>query len=137
MPGTLLYDYGESIRFGASAASEDEKDLSKVYVDLHLFELFTQGFFGELQNELTQAEIEYAPFAAKLMTYENGLRFLTDYLDGDVYFKTHYPQHNLDRARTQFKLVADMENKMNVMKEVVSKNAKTGARCKVRSSCNI
>ncbi len=125
MPGSLLYDYGDSIRFGASSAAEDEKDLSKVFMQENLFELFTKGFFEEVGNIAVKAEIEYAPFAAKLMTYETGVRFLTDYLDGDIYFKTHFPEHNLDRARAQFKLVLDMEKKMDYMKGVISEYAKT------------
>jgi hypothetical protein len=121
MPGLALYDYGDSIRFGASTAAEDEKDLSKVSMDLNLFELFTKGFLEEAGKSLTQMEIEYLPFGAKIMTFECGLRFLTDYLNGDTYFKIHREGHNLDRCRTQFKLVADMEEKMEQMKTIVRK----------------
>ncbi len=121
MPGLSLYDYGDSIRFGANPAAEDEKDLSKVYMELGLFEIFTKGFLEEAAESLTETEIEYLPFAAKIMTFECGLRFLTDYLNGDTYFKIHREGHNLDRCRTQFKLVADMEVKMDQMKEIVSK----------------
>ena len=121
MPGSLLYDFGDSIRFGASTATEDEKDLSKVLCNLELFNAFTKGFLEEMGSSITQKEIELLPFSAKLMTYECGIRFLTDYLNGDTYFKIHRPEHNLDRCRTQFKLVADIENKMEQMKEIVDK----------------
>ncbi|MCK9478280.1 MAG: aminoglycoside phosphotransferase family protein [Firmicutes bacterium] len=126
MPGSLLYDFGDSIRFGASNALEDERDLSKVYMDNRLYEAFVKGFFGEVGKEMTEAEVEHAPFSAKLMTYECGMRFLTDYLNGDVYFKIHRPKHNLDRARAQFKLVSDMEKKMDYMREAVMGYVKTG-----------
>lgn len=121
MPGSLLYDFGDALRFGASTGSEDEKDLEKIWFDLNLFEVFTKGFLEELGDSITKKEIELLPFSAILMTYECGIRFLGDYLNGDVYFKTDYPEHNLDRARTQLKLVYDMENKMDEMKEIVRK----------------
>ncbi len=121
MPGLVHYDFGDSIRFGASTAAEDEKDLSKVEMDLTLFEAYTKGFLHACGDKLTEKEIEYLPFSAKLITYECGIRFLTDYLNGDIYFKTHYEGQNLDRCRTQFKLVADMEKKMPQMKEIVKK----------------
>ena len=121
MPGLSLYDFGDSIRFGASTAPEDEKDLSKVWMDLNLYENFTKGFLQEAGDSFTKTELEYLPFSAKLMTYECGIRFLTDYLQGDTYFKIHRPEHNLDRTRTQFKLVADMETKLDEMKKIVEK----------------
>lgn len=121
MPSTLLYDFGDAIRFGASTAEEDEKDLSKVWVDLNLFEVFAKGFIEELKDDITPLETAYLPFSAKIMTLECGIRFLTDYLDGDVYFKIHRDGHNLDRARTQFKLVEDMENKMKDMSDIIKK----------------
>ena len=124
MPGSLLYDYGDSIRFGASSGPEDEKDLDKIYCDLDLFDAFTKGFLEELGDSITKKEIELLPFSAKLMTYECGIRFLADYLNGDTYFKIHYPEQNLDRARTQFKLVYDMEKKHGQMKEIVEKYIK-------------
>ena len=120
MPGSLLYDFGDSIRFGASSAVEDETDLDKVYCDLELFAAFTKGFLEEVGKNMTMKEIELLAFSAKLMTYECGIRFLTDYLSGDTYFRIHKPSHNLDRARNQFKLVADMESKMNKMNECVT-----------------
>ena len=121
MPGSMLYDYGDSIRFGASTAAEDETNLSKVWMDLELFEQYTKGYIEELKESFTPKEIELLAFSAKLMTLECGVRFLTDHLDGDNYFRIHRPNHNLDRARTQFKLVADMEEKMNKMNDIVQK----------------
>lgn len=118
MPGSSLYDFGDAIRFGASTAAEDEKDLSKVSMDLNLYEKYVRGYLSTAGKSLTAKEIEYLPFSAKLLTFECGMRFLTDYLDGDVYFGTSYPEHNLDRCRTQFKLVADMEQKFDAMKKI-------------------
>ncbi len=121
MPGLSHYDFGDSIRFGASTGAEDEKDLSKVELDLSLFEAFTMGYLEGCAGSLTDLEIEMLPMGAKLMTYECGIRFLADFLDGDVYFKIHRDGHNLDRARTQFKLVADMEKKWGEMAEIVER----------------
>ena len=104
MPGLSHYDFGDSIRFGASTGEEDEKDLSKIEMDLSLYEIFTKGYLEGCGGRLTDKEIEMLPMGAKLMTYECGIRFLADYLEGDVYFKIHRDGHNLDRARTQFKL---------------------------------
>jgi hypothetical protein len=118
MPGLALYDYGDSIRFGANTGAEDEKDLSKISCDLTLFSLYTKGYIEGCDGSLTQKEIELMPMGAKLMTLECGIRFLTDYLEGDHYFKIHRPEHNLDRARTQFALVADMEKKWEQMEEI-------------------
>ncbi len=120
MPGLSLYDFGDSIRFGASTASEDEKDLSKVSMSLELFKAYTLGYLTTAGESLTAKEIEYLPFSSKLMTLECGMRFLGDYINGDTYFKTAYPEHNLDRCHTQFVLVADMERKMDEMKKTVS-----------------
>ena len=124
MPGLSLYDFGDSIRFGASTASEDEKDLSKVSMSLDLFRTYTLGYLTTAGESLTAKEIEYLPFSAKLMTLECGMRFLGDYINGDVYFKTAYPEHNLDRCHTQFVLVADMERKMDEMKKIVAECCK-------------
>lgn len=121
MPGLSHYDFGDSIRFGASTGAEDEKDLSKIELDLSLFEAFTMGFLEGCGGSLSDLEIETLPMGAKLMTYECGIRFLADFLDGDVYFKIHRDGHNLDRARTQFKLVADMEKKWGEMAAIVEK----------------
>ena len=121
MPGSVLYDFGDSIRFGASSAAEDEKDLSKVFMDLNLFEEYTKGFLLEARESLNRHEIELLPIGAIMMTFECGMRFLTDYLDGDKYFTVHYDGQNLDRARTQIKLVSDMETKLNQMNEIIQK----------------
>ena len=119
MPGLAVNDFGDSIRFGASTAAEDEKDLSKVSCSMELFEIYVKGFLQGCAGSLTPTEVELLPMGAKVMTYECGMRFLTDYLQGDHYFKIHREEHNLDRARTQFKLVEDMEAKWDIMKEIV------------------
>ena len=124
MPGLSINDFGDSIRFGANHAKEDEKDLSKVNFDIDLYEVYTRGFLEGAQGSLTPAELEYLPWGARLMTLECGIRFLTDYLDGDHYFRIHRPEHNLDRCRTQFKLVRDMEEQFDAMAAVVAKYAK-------------
>ena len=121
MPGLSLYDFGDSIRTGASTGAEDEPDLSRVELDLSLFETFTEGFIKGCAGSLTPLEISLLPMGAKLMTYESGLRFLTDFLSGDTYFKIHRENHNLDRTRTQFKLVADMEKKWDEMAAAVNR----------------
>jgi Ser/Thr protein kinase RdoA (MazF antagonist) len=121
MPGLAMYDFGDSIRFGASTGEEDEKDLSKVSCSMELFEAYTKGFIEGCDGKLTDREIELLPMGAKVITYECGMRFLTDYLQNDVYFKTSRKDHNLDRARTQFKLVSDMEKKWNQMQSIVKK----------------
>ena len=121
MPGLSHYDFGDSIRFGASTGAEDEQDLTRVELDLNLFEAFTRGYLEGCDGSLTEKEIEMLPMGAKLMTYECGIRFLADFLSGDVYFKIHRENHNLDRARTQFKLVADMEAKWDQMTAIVNK----------------
>lgn len=118
MPGLSLYDFGDSIRFGAASAAEDEQDLSRVELRLDRFQTYTEGFLASCPG-LTDTERDLLPMGAKLMTLECGVRFLTDYLDGDHYFATHRPGQNLDRARTQFKLVADMETKWQQMHEIV------------------
>ncbi len=109
MPGFSVNDFGDSIRFGASTAGESETDLSKVTVDLELYRIYVKGFLEGCEGRLTEAEVKLLPVGAKMMTLECGLRFLTDYLEGDVYFRTHYEGHNLDRARNQFRLVAEMD----------------------------
>ena len=124
MPGLSIYDFGDSIRFGANHSAEDEKDLSKVNFDIELYKRYTRGFLEGAQGGLTPAELEYLPWGAKLMTLECGIRFLTDYLDGDNYFHIHYPEQNLDRTRTQFKLVADMEKQWEEMYNIVKEIAK-------------
>lgn len=123
MPGLSINDFGDSIRFGANHSKEDEKDLSKVNFDIELYEAYTRGFLEGAKGSLTPAELEYLPWGARLMTLECGIRFLTDYLDGDHYFRIHYPEQNLDRCRTQFKLVSDMEEQFEAMAAVVHKYA--------------
>lgn len=119
MPGSALYDFGDSIRFGASTAKEDEKDLSKVSCSMELFEAYTKGFLEGTNGSLTDEEIALLPMGAKVMTLECGIRFLTDYLQGDTYFKIAHETHNLDRCRTQFTLVKDMETKWDEMHRIV------------------
>ena len=123
MPGLAINDFGDSIRFGANHCREDEKDLSKVNFDIALYEIFTRGFLEGAGGVLTPAELQYLPWGARLMTLECGIRFLADYLDGDVYFRVSYPEQNLDRCRTQFKLVRDMELQFEKMQEIVAKYA--------------
>ncbi len=122
MPGLAAYDFGDSIRSGATTALEDEADLSKVNFSLEKFEAYAEGFLSACDN-LTDNELYSLPVGAKLMTYECGIRFLADYLNGDVYFKTDYPEHNLVRARNQFKLVSDMEKNTDKMHAIVKKAA--------------
>ncbi len=121
MPGFSLYDFGDAIRFGANTTCEDDDNLDNVKVSLELFRAFTKGFLSACARELTPAEVENLAFSAKLMTFECGIRFLKDYLDGDVYFRINkdIPTHNLIRARNQFKLVSEMEKHMDEMNEVV------------------
>ncbi len=120
MPGSALYDFGDSIRFGASTAAEDERNLSRVEIKLEYFKAYAEGYLGEAGDSLTEEEKTLLPYAAWLMTLECGMRFLTDYLSGDVYFKTDYPEHNLVRAKNQFRLVSDIERKMEKMEAIVS-----------------
>ncbi|WP_442860604.1 phosphotransferase enzyme family protein [Blautia sp. MSJ-19] len=121
MPGLTANDFGDSIRFGASTALEDEQDLSKVSCDLHLFDVYAKGFIEGCGGALTDLEIEMLPMGAILMTFENGIRFLTDHLEGDHYFHIHREGHNLDRCRTQLTLVKDMEEKLPQMNEIIKK----------------
>lgn len=123
MPGLAAYDFGDSIRFGAATAAEDEKDLSKMEMSLDRFRVFTRGYVRACPG-LTAKELELLPMGAKNMTMECGVRFLTDYLDGDHYFAVHREGQNLDRARTQFKLVADMEKKWDEMRKIVEEETK-------------
>lgn len=121
MPGLSVNDFGDSIRFGASTAAEDEPDLTKVSFDLHLFEVYVKGFLEGCAGALTENEMDMLPMGAILMTIECGIRFLTDYLEGDHYFKIHREGQNLDRCRTQFRLVRDMEEKLPQMKRIIEK----------------
>ncbi len=121
MPGLAMNDFGDSIRFGASTGAEDETDLDKIWCDMELFDRYAKGFIEGCGGKLTTKEIELLPMGAKVMTFECGMRFLTDYLQGDTYFKIHRENHNLDRCRTQFKLVSDMETKWDTMNEIIKK----------------
>ena len=121
MPGSLCYDFGDSIRFGCNTADEDEKDLDKVVFDIKLFEEYTKGYLTAIGDGITKTEKDNLAFGAILMTFECGMRFLTDYLDGDTYFRTRREGQNLDRARTQFKLVSDMERQYETMLQIVNK----------------
>ena len=124
MPGYAMNDFGDSIRFGATTAAEDETDLSKVNFDIKLFEMYVEGFVNGCKGGLTKAEIDRRPEGAMMMTLECGMRFLTDYLSGDTYFRISRPSHNIDRARNQFKLVADMEKSIDAMRAIVAKYSK-------------
>ncbi|MBP5151379.1 MAG: aminoglycoside phosphotransferase family protein [Lachnospiraceae bacterium] len=123
MPGLSIYDFGDSIRFGANTAAEDEQDLSKVSLSTELFESYVKGYLKGAGGALTKEEIRLLPYGAKTMTLECGMRFLTDYLQGDTYFMVHREGHNLDRTRTQIRLVEDMERKWDEMEAIVKKYA--------------
>ena len=123
MPGLSAYDYGDSIRFGATTAAEDEQDASKMHLDMDLFRIYTKGFL-EAAPSLTDAEVKVLPLGAFTMTLECGSRFLKDYLDGDKYFRVAYPTHNLVRARTQMALCADMLKHWDEMNAIVEQMAK-------------
>ena len=118
MPGLMAFDFGDSIRFGAATAAEDERDLSKVSMSLELFKTFAEGFISSCPK-LTQEEYTSLAWGARIMTLECGVRFLTDYLDGDNYFAVHRPGQNLDRCRTQLKMVQDMEGKWDKMLKII------------------
>lgn len=120
MPGSLLYDFGDSMRFGTNTAAEDEKDLELVHFDIELFRAYTKGFCEKAKDSMTETEKELLPYSAYLMTMECGMRFLGDYITGDVYFGTKYPEHNLVRCRTQLKLASEMEEAMEEMKAIVN-----------------
>jgi len=118
MPGLSAYDFGDLVRTSVSPSAEDERDLAKVQLRLDVFEALAQGFIEGYNGHLKKREIELLPFAGALITFEIGLRFLTDYLDGDKYFKTHRDKHNADRCRTQFRLVELIEGKMDELNKM-------------------
>ena len=124
MPGSMLYDFGDSIRFGASTAAEDEKDLTKVHFDIGLFEAYAKGYCGAVKDSITDKEKELLPYGSYLMTMECGMRFLADYLAGDTYFAIKYDDHNLVRSRTQLRLAAEMEKSFSEMKKIVAEAVK-------------
>ncbi|MBQ4106694.1 MAG: aminoglycoside phosphotransferase family protein [Lentisphaeria bacterium] len=119
MPGLVHYDFGDMVRTGTSPAAEDERDLSKVTMRFEMFEALLRGYLASADKFLNPCEREELPFAGKLITLENGIRFLTDYLQGDTYFKTHRPNHNLDRCRTQLKLVSSIEEQFDAMHKLL------------------
>ena len=119
MPGSALYDFGDALRIGASTAAEDETNLDEVHFDIEKFKAFAKGYLEETSKLLTKKEMELLAFSAKLMTFECGVRFLTDHIDGDTYFKIHRKNHNLDRARNQFKLVAEIEEMEEELNQLI------------------
>ena len=121
MPGYVHYDFGDAIRTAACTAAEDETDLSLVSFSVPLFEAWTKGFLGETREILTPTEKEWLAFAPRLITYAQTVRFLTDYLDGDVYYKTKHTEHNLERTRTQLHLLKSMEQQSESMERIVRK----------------
>lgn len=121
MPGLSLYDFGDAVRSGATTALEDEIDLSKVSFDMNLFEEFTKGYLEEMKGILVENEINTLALSAKIITLELAMRFLMDHIDGDIYFRIHRENHNLDRARNQLKIASDIEKNMKAMEEIVKK----------------
>ena len=119
MPGYVHYDFGDAIRTVTNTAAEDEKDLSKIKMDISLFEAYARGYLSETGNTLNEVEKEYLAFGPKLITYTIGIRFLTDYIDGDNYFKIHHVFHNLQRTRAQLKLVMSMEEQYREMQKII------------------
>jgi len=119
MPGLALYDFGDMVRTATSPAKEDEQDLAKVAMQFPMFEALVRGYLSEAGNFLTETERQYLAFSSKLITFEQGLRFLTDYLAGDPYYKVHREGHNLDRCRTQFKLVESIERQEEKMNQLI------------------
>lgn len=121
MPGLSVYDFGDTVRSGANPAKEDEQNPEDVTFDMQAFKNIAHGYLDAARDFLEPIEIDHLAFAARLITFENGIRFLTDYLEGDLYFKTHRENHNLDRCRTQLKLVQDMEDNFNQMLKIVDR----------------
>ena len=123
MPGYFHSDFGDAIRTGANIAAEDEEYLSKIKMDISLFEAYAEGYLSEIRNTLNKTEKEYLAFAPLLMTFEQALRFLTDYIDGDKYYKIHHEKHNLQRTRAQIRLLESMEEQYGEMREIIKKLA--------------
>lgn len=124
MPGLTAIDFGDTIRYAANTAAEDEQDTNKVALNMELYEQYTKGFLSEVAEDLTETELAYLAHGAKIVTLETGARFLTDYLNGDVYFSIHRPGQNLDRARCQMALVRSMEEHFEEMQQIVLKTCK-------------
>jgi len=139
MPGLFLYDFGDMVRAAVSPAAEDERDLSKVEASEPVFEALVRGTVAVLGDDFPPADRDRLVLAGKVITFEIGLRFLTDHLDGDVYFRVHREGHNLDRARTQFALVRSLEEKEDGLQRLVSRVAEAGeavcAKIGPRTSC--
>ncbi len=121
MPSSPLYDFGDSMRIGTNTAKDDEKDLSKVSCDLNLYEAYARGYLEACGDILTKEELELLPYASLIITVEDGIRFLMDHINGDTYYHIEYPGQNLDRARTQLKLLADMERKLSEIRKILQK----------------
>ncbi len=121
MPGSALYDFGDAVRIAAASAAEDERNLEEVNIDLMKFDRLTHGYLDAARDFLTPTEIDLLAFSAELITLECGMRFLTDYLNGDLYFKIHHPAHNLDRCRAQLRMVAKMEQQREEMNRIVAR----------------
>jgi hypothetical protein len=121
MPGCALYDFGDMVRTTTSPTLEDELDLSKVKMQMPMFKKLAEGYLSTAGKFLTKTEKSYIAFSGKLITFEIGIRFLTDYLSGDSYFRIHRPNHNLDRCRTQFRLVQSIERQEESMQKYVDR----------------
>lgn len=123
MPGSIVYDFGEGIRSGVTTSKEDEQDVSKIYVDMNRFEAFTKGFLGLMKDTITKEELELLPIGAWMMAYENAIRFLADYLNGDTYFSVNpeIQDHNLIRVKVQLEIVKQLEKNENKMKGMINK----------------
>jgi hypothetical protein len=121
MPSSPLYDYGDSMRIGTNTAMDDERDLSKVSCDLGLYERYARGYLESCGDILTCEELQLLPYASLIITSEDGIRFLMDHIDGDTYYRIDYPGQNLDRSRTQLKLLDDMEKKLPQIKNILQK----------------
>jgi len=132
MPGSLLYDYADGVRSTCSTAKEDEKDLSKVSLDLELFKKYTDGFMSEMADSMTETEVNLMAQSIIVITLELAIRFLNDYINGDTYFKIDYETHNLDRARNQIALVKDMESKLDLMDEYIQESYRKYKNCSTR-----
>ena len=130
MAGSSLYDYGDAVRFGASTAAEDEPDISKIALDMDKAEAFTRGFIEETNGFLSREELMNLPLGIKVLTCELAMRFLTDYIDGDVYFKVNSPDHNLVRARAQMALLRDIERKEAELQAMTEKYIAKGNGCR-------
>lgn len=124
MPGFVHYDFGDAIRTVANIATEDEKDQEKVWMDISLYESYARGYLSEANEMLNEFEKEYLAFAPRLMTYTMALRFLTDYLDGDQYYKIHHADHNIQRSRAQMRLIVSMEEQYETMQGIIHKLVK-------------